>query len=188
MALTIDYVSDWQTRLRGRIYWQFKGKPKIQAWVDMVARQFSDIEDALQTLLTLPSIDDSAGAQLDLLGRLLGQARGGVDDDTYRTYLFATRFANKSSGTAEDIYRVFAALFASPMLILSSPVKSFRLTLWNILTPDQAAVGLRFLRKVKEAGARAILEFTTISDDNIMRWDVEGHGWDVSTFGSATQA
>ena len=158
MALTIDYVSDWQSRLRARIYWQFKGKPKIQAWVDMVAKQFADLEDAFQSLLTLPSIDDSAGAQLDLLGRLLGQARGGVDDATYRLYLRAAIVAEKSGGRGEDIYRTFAALFpGSPLLLVSGGVKSFYLRVGQVLTRAQALVGQQFLLRAKEAGARANL-------------------------------
>ena len=185
----IDYVSDWQSRLRARIYWQFKGKPKIQAWVDMVARQFADLEDAYQSLLTLPSIDDSAGAQLDLLGRLVGQLRGGVADVIYRQYLRAAVVAKKSGGRAEDIYKVFAALFSTARLRLTnSPVKQFKLTIDAVaLTWSDVTVAMTFMRRAKEAGAGAVVEWAP-AVDNLMRWDVDGAGWDTYPMSGADRA
>lgn len=157
MPLTIDYEQDWQGRLRARIYEQFKGKPKIQAWVDMVAQQFQDLEDVFQSLFTLTSIDDSSGAQLDNLGRVLDQPRSGVGDSTYRLYLRARIVANKSGGRSEDIYRVFAALFPTATLLLrSGGVKSFFIRVGTVaLTRTQALVAAAFLAHSKEAGARA---------------------------------
>jgi len=188
VPLTIDYESDWQSRLRARIYWQFKGKPKIQAWVDMVARQFQDIEDALQTLLTLPSIDDSAGAQLDLIGRLLGQARGGVDDDTYRGYLRAAILVERSSGTGESIYKIFTLLLAPalPMQIRAGDIgRSFALLIADTLTQAQVVIGKDFLRRSKTAGTRGNLEYTLVADANVLRFDVTGQGFGSTTLGGA---
>ncbi len=193
MASTIDLISDWKSRLRSRFYEQFKGLPKITAWSDMIAAQAQDLENAAQTLLTIISIDDSIGAQLDNLGRIIGQARVGVVDPTYQLYLRARIVANKSTGTGESIYRVFRALFGDlGYIIRNGGNKSFALLVIGILTPLQLAVALSFLREAKEAGARAVLEYTTVDDsggptDNILRWDVAGHGFDVSVWGNATQ-
>lgn len=188
----IDYVADWETRLLGRLYWQFRGKPNITAWVKMVARQFQDVEDVYQAILTIISIDDSVGAQLDNLGRFLGQPRAGLDDATYRLYLKARIIANKSDGTPEAIYKVFRALFGSAvsMVLTTSDVgvKAFKMYVQGILTAAQVRAGLTFLRRSKEAGARAVLEWQPAADISVMRWDVAGQGWDTFPMGGADQA
>ena len=156
----------------------------------MIARQVQDFEDAAQALLTIISIDDSIGAQLDNLGRLVGQPRVNADDATYRLYLKARIVARRSNGTPELIYKVFRALFGSPSMVLVTSgvgVKAFRLTLNTAITAAQAVIGLSFLRDAKESGARAVLEWQT-SVDSVMRWDVAGQGWDTFPMGGANQA
>lgn len=185
MALTIDYVQDWQSRLRARIYEQFKSKPKIQLWVDMVARQFQDLEDVLQSLLTLVSIDDSAGDQLDGLGRFLGQPRAGVDDATYRIYLKARIVARKSRGRPEDIYRVFAALFpGSTFFLRSGGVKSFFIRVNVAITRAQAVAASTFLVQAKESGARADLIWQESPTAALFTLD-SGPGLDTGVFTGA---
>jgi uncharacterized protein DUF2612 len=185
MALTVDYISDWQSRLRGRIYQQFKGKPKILAWVDMIARQAQDLEDAFQALFTLVNIDDSFGAQLDNLGRVLGQPRNGVADSVYRLYLRARIVAEKSGGRSEDIYRVFAALFpGAPLYLRSGGIKSFFLRIGAQLTRAQALVAAQFLTEAKEAGARADLIWQESPTNALFTLDA-GPGFGVGVFTGA---
>lgn len=188
----IDYVADWYTRLRGRLYKQFKYKTKFGLWSDMIARQVTDLENAMQALLTLISIDDSIGAQLDNLGRLIGQQRAGVDDATYRLYLKARIVARRSKGTPEDIYSVMRALFgtSSPMRITTSGVgvKAFRVTVHTVLTAAQVLIAISFLRQSKESGARALLDWQPAAETAVMRWDVAGQGWDTFPMGGANQA
>lgn len=190
----IDYVDDWYRRLKGRLQEQNKGKVKIDKWVRLMAAQFQDLEDAAQSLPTIVNIDDSVGAQLDNLGRIVGQPRAVNDDASYRLYLKARIVANRSNGTAEDLYRVFRALFgALGYAIRNGGNKSFALTVLAPLTMAQQLAAISFLRDAKEAGARAILEFVTVGDDpgvptdNIMRWDVLDHGFDQAVWGAAVQ-
>lgn len=192
MALEVDRITDWLGRLRGRVYEQFKGKPKIDAWVVMVAAQFQELEEAAQSLLTLLSIDNSVGAQLDNIGRIVGQIRAGASDAVFRLYIRARIVANRSKGTGEDLYRVFRALFgALGFRVRNGGNKSFALDVLTPITAAQASVGQAFLLDAKEAGARANFEWQPVGDDavtptnNILRWDVAGHGFDVSVWGGA---
>jgi hypothetical protein len=192
--MSIDYIDNWYSRLKGRLYEQFKGLPKWDGLVRAIARQAQDWEDAAQAVLTTISIDDSAGTQLDNLGRLIGQPRVGLDDAAYRLYIKARIIANKSNGTAENIYRVFRALFSDVRFrYVYGGTKSFVMRVLSVLTPDQVVAARDFLRDSKEAGARAILEWQPVGDDpgvptdNIMRWDVLGHGFDQAVWGAADQ-
>jgi len=162
MPIRVDYVSDWKARLLGLIYEQFKGLPNIELIAtDVLAPQIQDLEDSGQTLFSLPSIDDSEGVNLDVIGRIVNQPRGGVDDPTYRSYLRGRIAANRSSGTPEDLYSVFAVLYGIPMRMIYFPgrIASFILQLLTPITPDQASIGTAFLGAAKDAGVRAILEW-----------------------------
>lgn len=185
--MSISYESDWKARCRSRLYVQFR-KPKFQAWSDIIARQFQDLEDALQGLATIADIDGSVGAQLDVLGRIVGQPRVGLDDDTYRVYIRARIVARRSDGSGEALYKVFRQLLGSIGFSLRQGwVKSFALTVRGTLTDAQALAAGDFLHDSKEAGARAILEFTTVPDDNLLRFNVAGHGFGATSLGSAWQ-
>jgi hypothetical protein len=158
----VDYVADWRSRLLSRLYFQFRDDPTWKLWcTDVIGPQAQDLEDAAQTLLGALDIDASQGLQLDLIGRLVGQPRGGVDDPTYRIYLRARIRANRSSGGPEDIYAVFAALLqlSAPgsMSIHDGGTASLLLTIVPPITDTQAQVGAIFLKASKDAGVRALL-------------------------------
>lgn len=185
----VDYVTDWAGRLQSRLYMQFATKPKIKAWAAMLGRQAQDLEDSAQAILTITNIDGSIGAQLDNLGRFIGQPRVGLDDPTYRTYLRARILANKSSGTPEALYRVIGALFSGAVMkITSSGVKSFVLKVSTVvMSTAQANAALAFLIDSKEAGARVVLEYQQAPDARLLRFDTLP-GFDNGIFGGALGA
>lgn len=186
-AVTIDYVADWATRLRSRLYTQFRNKVTWELWItEVLAPQFQDLEDSAQTLLTLLDIDNSEGVQLDRIGRLVGQPRLGTVDETYKLYLHARVAANASTGTPEDLYRVFRALLgtAVTLVITTYPFKSFLLRIGGAITATQGAVAATFLRAAKESGARAALEWEESSDGAVFHYDI-GPGYDVGRLGGA---
>jgi hypothetical protein len=155
---TFDYVADWKARSRALFYEQFKNKANLTAFSDLVASKFQEIENVAQTLFTLPSIDLSVGSQLDVLGRLIGQLRNGVDDTTYRLYLRARIRVNRSSGTVQNIYDVFNAMLdgADQELIERYPA-GFELRIDTPMPALEAAVALTFLTDAKAAGVKGLL-------------------------------
>lgn len=162
---TIDYVADWSARLRTRLYTQFRDKATWTKWTDLVlGPQFQDLEDSAQTLLTFFDIDNSEGAQLDLIGRYVGQSRLGTGDPTYRLYLKARILADRSTGTPEELYAVLRMLFGAGMIYLPGIVKQFALRVTSAITAAQAVVGLAFLSISKEGGARGIFEWQESAD------------------------
>lgn len=52
------------------------------------------------------SIETAVGEQLDGLGAIVGEARGGRDDDSYRIRIRARILLNLSSGRADEILRI----------------------------------------------------------------------------------
>lgn len=189
MSHAIDYIDDWEKRLLGRLYVQFRDKETWQLWVTgIIAPQVQDLEDAAQTLLSVMDIDESEGAQLDRIGRIVGQPRNGVSDALYRIYLKARIRANQSTGASEDIYAVFRALFGTSagLTLTTGWLKEFTLRVAIVLTRAEALVGVGFLRDSKESGARGIIEWQESATSLLFTLD-SGPGLDVGLLAGAAQ-
>lgn len=174
MATKIDYVTSWTARLQSRLYTQFKSAVTWQQWAAMLGQQFQDLEDAAQTFFTLFSIDDSVGVQLDTIGRLVGQVRAGIDDATYRLYLKTRVLANRSTGTPEELYKLFITMLGSTVSprYFAGFIKQFALRLTNLaLTRTQALVAAQFLKSAREAGTRGVLEWQENVDSLMFSFD-----------------
>lgn len=189
MAFTIDYESDWALRLRRLLYTQFRDATTWQQWCDdVLGPQAQDLEDALQTLFTLFSIDDCEGVQLDIIGRVVGQPRNSVDDATYRVYLKARILANRSTGTTEDLYAVFNALLgAIGFVSTTSPIRQFAFRAKTAITRTQAMIAIEFLRAAKEAGAGAVFEWQESPTAQMFTYDT-GPGYDQGRLAGAKRA
>lgn len=186
---TIDYISDWQKKLRKRLYQQFRTKVTWQALADMLAAQFQDLEDAAQSVLSIVSIDDSEGVQLDQIGALIGQPRLGATDATYRRYLKARVLVNRCTGTTPLIYGVFNALLGSVGFRLETiPTKTFKLTVVGAISALQAEIAALFLRVGKDSGARGILSWQQANDSALFTFaGGSGAGFNVGVFKDAKQ-
>ncbi len=140
------------------------------------------IEDALTQLLTQRTLDTAVGAQLDAIGVIVGQARGGLDDDTYRLYLRARIAVHRSNGTFNDLIKVATLLVdddAAMIVIHNEGTATVRLFVSNVvLTDDIAAVIANFEQSAVSAGVRIVVEWIDSPAAGIFRLDV-GPGLDV---------
>lgn len=167
MAPTVAPVASWADRLKTRLYEQFKGKPNWIALVDRVwAPQMDQLEAAAQSLLTLPSIDDSSGFQLDVIGKIVGQPRAGLDDPTYRLILRGKIRANRSQGTPEDLYAVLVAAFGVGTQAVYAPGgdASFDLRLVAPMADSEVGVIVSLVGDAKPAGVRGVFEWQEAAD------------------------
>lgn len=177
--MSLDVVSDWKARLRSRLAEQFKDKANLLAVVDAYAAQIQELEDSGQALALLLSIDPvtsdtssplygiGRGVQLDVIGLLVGQKRLAASDATYRLYLRARIRVNKSSGTPEELYAVFVALFAAAgqaKATAEQPAAIVFQVLAPVLDPPTADLLLSFLRDAKDGGVRLLLEWQGVDD------------------------
>ncbi len=187
--VTIDAITSWQQRLTGLLYEQYKNTVTWAGWVTLLARQFQDLENSAQSLLTLLDITNSVGPQLDVIGRIVGQPRLGASDATYRLYLFARVVANKSTSTVEDLYSVFTSLFPGAVIVYKPGfVKQFAIRIVSpVLTRAQALIALEFLGDAREGGARGILEWQESPTSALFTFDA-GPGFDVGVYAGALQA
>lgn len=121
------------------------------------------LEDALWQLLVQRTVDTAIGVQLDVIGRVVGQSRDGLGDDSYRRYIRARISVNRSRGTLGDLLGV------AKLVLLGVTGARFEVETQTIATvvvrvPDIALADsirdtlLYFLRLAKVAGVRVIVE------------------------------
>lgn len=98
-------VVDHVLRGLGQMLGQFKGNPDVEALVKATMAGIQLVEISLHQILTITSIDDSEGAQLDIIGKLIEQPRGTKDDADYRLFLKAKVAALHGRDTDGDALR-----------------------------------------------------------------------------------
>lgn len=189
----VDYVDDWADRLRRRLYAQWFYSVSWNKWPTFLGQMSQDLEDAFQSLFSLPSIDNSEGVNLDVIGRIVGQPRT-VEDSIYRRFLKARIGVNRSDGTATALYRIFRGLFGEAVSLIIRTDQlgphSPGINGWKFFTlisngPVDAVVGnagVAFLRDAKETGAGANLGWAQGDDSDMFCFDGgTGLGFDDET-------
>lgn len=149
------------------------------------------IENAFQQLLVGRTLDAAEGVQLDIIGKIVGQPRGGLDDELYRRILRARIAANFSDGNVPDMLRVVKLVinddatsyvhfqnheFATQVVEIEAVAVSDALaTLLMSLVLDSQA-----------AGVRTIVIYGAEPPANWFRWDTaQPQGWDQGEFTNA---
>jgi len=78
--------------------------------------QFNALEAAFWTLRNDMYLQTAMGIQLDVLGTILGLARNGKDDISYRTLLQVKALINTSAGTPETVIEVIRKIYNSTII------------------------------------------------------------------------
>lgn len=74
--------------------------------IGIYARQIQELETAIFQVLILTRLANAAGAQLDVIGRIVGRRRSDEDDERYRDLLNAQILINLASGTIPEILAI----------------------------------------------------------------------------------
>lgn len=83
MTSPIFTVIDYTEEARTRVTEQFKEQPVFDRYVQLLTKAQIDLENTFKDLLQLRDIDTANGAQLDIIGRIVGQDRELIAADLY---------------------------------------------------------------------------------------------------------
>ncbi len=108
----ISRITDYDAVTLNLILDQYKESPRLQGVVRAANTQAEDLEEALFEIRDRFRIDTAEGAQLDTIGRILREERGGRTDEEYRQGLKA-RGAQTFSAEPEAIIGILKALFGA---------------------------------------------------------------------------
>jgi hypothetical protein len=144
---------------------QFQRKPKIQSFVRSWVSQAQELERALFQLLLERAIATAVGQQLDGLGDILGELRGGRDDPTYRVFLQARTIINNSDGKHEDVLSLLRLILtpiggsAPPLQLIDFFPAAFEAGSVVDPIPIDPQLAADMLQLVRGAGIGAIFVF-----------------------------
>ena len=126
----VDYVA----ALKSDLVEQFRGKPNIEALVEVIGIELQQVADFYEQLRTERGLYSAVGKQLDGVGDIVvmtrkeaGQLAGDpipfdvIDDDTYRQYLIYKILKNTCDCTYPDIIKAFKMFWDYPLYYTEDP-------------------------------------------------------------------
>ena len=167
---------------------QFRFKPNVIGYLTGLLEPVQDLEDDAWDLRADRLLSTAIGAQLDVLGRLVGEGRGTFGDADYRKFIGARILVNLSSGTPDEllaILTIIAAPLSAGTVVEYSQVgygPAYRMTVIRdaAMAADVAARVLSMMAAVNPAGVGATIVLIT---GTTFRFDT-GPGFDQGRFGS----
>ncbi|MDK1020045.1 MAG: LamG domain-containing protein [Candidatus Hydrogenedentes bacterium] len=112
--MPVTKITDHEARAKARLPEQFKNKEVINAIVGAIGLEMQDLEDAIFPMFDLLDISIMIGAQLDGIGDILTEPRGGASDVDYRLALLDKAARITASGTPEQVIERFITLASPP--------------------------------------------------------------------------
>lgn len=153
-------TEDHDAGARARVVTALK-ETTVEDLVGVLATSSQSTEEGIWTLRRR-RLSAAEGAQLDGIGRIVGQLRGGVSDVEYRLRLKARIRINRSAGRAdEDLYGVVGVMINSAisMELREEFPAAFRMILTGGDVPNAAIVN-SLMQEAKAAGVGAQLLHT----------------------------
>jgi hypothetical protein len=139
-------------------------------------------ENACIQLLTQRGVDVAVGAQLDVLGRIVGQPRSGLMDDVYRRYIRARIATNRATGKREELINIANLILnntATGVVLIHTEAGATLILETRIpVDLDTMAVLVNMLGSAVAVGVRIIVSTSQQDISNTFRFDV-GPGFDV---------
>lgn len=118
MFETVDtHVGDSLARLLS----QYRQLPRVTALVTTFAERVQTLEGAIVALYESRPLATAVGDQLDQQGAIIGLARNGLDDATYRVLLYGQIALNNSNATVDAIVSLVKLVWQTDTLFVQTP-------------------------------------------------------------------
>jgi hypothetical protein len=140
-----------------RLLYQYSNSENFQGLLTAMIGPIQDIENALTDMNNLRYLPQAQGAQLDLIGTIVGLARPpGASDAEYLTLLYVQIKQNTSQGQPEQIIQVFLLLTQTSFVFYTEGNNSEFLVASSYVPPDQATVDslITSMQAIGPAGVR----------------------------------
>ncbi len=93
-----------------RLLVQFQGQPNFAGQLRSFLLQVQELEQVFFDLRVQRYVDNAVGAQLDGIGRVVGETRKGKNDTDYRTAIKGRILSNRANSRVEEIHALFGRL------------------------------------------------------------------------------
>lgn len=95
-------IEEYLSTARTRYTEQFKGKPVFDKYIRVLLSGFEELQEVARQLQQERSIDTAVGAQLDVIGDIVGRPRGQVSAELFEYFGFQTAPQAGSFGSLTD--------------------------------------------------------------------------------------
>lgn len=101
----IEKITDHVAQGLAHLIEQYKGKPRIEAFLTSFLIQTQELEDATFQLID-STLDNATGDMLAKFGKIVGQTNPGLNDDNYRVLIRARIAVNRSHGYPDELINI----------------------------------------------------------------------------------
>lgn len=101
MAVNDYKIIPYLEEARSRVTEQFKEKPVIDRYLQLMLADSLEIQQVLKDLMQKRSIDTAEGAQLDIIGEIVGQPRTLINADLFSFFGFMGHWQSDSYGSLD---------------------------------------------------------------------------------------
>lgn len=142
--------------------WKADSHPNLAGLLSAYTDAAQDAENVLWDVIVSRLIDYATNAQLDGLGRIVGEARNGLGDAAYRARIRARILINQSLGRASDIVKVLRAVDPGVFHLIEVGEAAFEIYYDAPLSNDAVAAQLPgIVRETRGAGIGATVKIPT---------------------------
>jgi hypothetical protein len=112
----LAHIDDYADEAEVRPISQYQDKPRLRALILSYVNRCQELENAAWDVILKRMIDNAENAQLDTIGKIVGQQRRtGQSDAVYRIYITARIRINRSQGHADDVIDVLQLVEAGAL-------------------------------------------------------------------------
>lgn len=151
-------------------------KANVLAVTGVYLQVFQDIEAAVYATYQSRLLDQATGAQLDLLGAVVGQARGNFTDTDYKPLIRARILVNRSDGTSRAMTEIVAAMIRGSA-VTATYVDTYdfkwQVSFFDILASFSYAVVVEWasmLRQAKALGSGSDIIYSGTTTAGALIW------------------
>lgn len=161
---TFAYNASHVAQGLGRLIDQYRNKPRFRAFLQIYLEEVQELEDAIWSLYAARDPSTLNTSMQDLIGRIVKQARRGLDNAAYSLFLKAKIRVLKSRGTAADLIKIAKLLLGAVPFSYGEeyPAASVIQTL-AALTQDPDAI-FEMLNAAKLGGVRLFFQWMVSAD------------------------
>lgn len=109
-ANKIMLVNDRVERAKSFLLTQFKDKPNINALVDALVSELQELENVINDVQTVRTLEGSYGWWTDQIGNELDLSRGNYADNDFKTAIKIAMAKQTASASVDDILRIVSLL------------------------------------------------------------------------------
>ena len=167
---------------------QFRRRADFDAWIGALVQELIDLEvAAFEVLDGTLTVGSTAGANQDVLGRLVGVEREGRSDADYDLRIAAQILLNISSGTIEQVIAIVEAMIGTtPVVEVTEDFPAeFDVTIDDTSVSNGDEVGSLVIL-AKPAGVFGSFRFFDGAPE--FRFDTAGKGLDQGKLGGVVSA